>query len=247
MSSGRSFGCSTGGSRLHRFGRRDVRRPIDDEPERALGACSQSSTTDLAKFGIDQLRHRQQQRRREGHDFILPDCKVRAHPHGAGRRPASTRPRDGVSDIWSPADGCAASASSAAAASAGGSCAAAYASDAPNAPQAGAAHRAALQVTRRQSSSDQPAQIDEPRRRQAVARLPRRIVARAPRGDSTDRRPGRCRSRRPAGRSPARSASSIAPRVSIVRYDRQRVASSTYGSTSAPVGHASRQSVHVPH
>ena len=33
----------------------------------------------------------------------------------------------------------------------------------------------------------------------------------------------------------------------MVRYDRQRVASTARGSTMAPVGHASRQSVQAPH
>ena len=38
-----------------------------------------------------------------------------------------------------------------------------------------------------------------------------------------------------------------APFSSIVRYERHRVESSTPGATSAPVGQASRHSVHVPH
>ena len=64
---------------------------------------------------------------------------------------------------------------------------------------------------------------------------------------STGRLPDRCRSRRRACRSPARSGAAMAPRSSIVRYEMQRVASSTPGATSACVGHASRHSVHAPH
>jgi hypothetical protein len=45
----------------------------------------------------------------------------------------------------------------------------------------------------------------------------------------------------------ARSASGIDDRSSMVRYERQRLESSTAGSTSAPVGHASRQRVQLPH
>src|SRR5581483_4102803 len=43
------------------------------------------------------------------------------------------------------------------------------------------------------------------------------------------------------------SGSGMSPRNSIVRYEMQRVESRTPGVTSASVGHASRQSVHVPH
>ena len=39
----------------------------------------------------------------------------------------------------------------------------------------------------------------------------------------------------------------ISPRSSMVRYDTHRVESRTAGATRACVGHASRQSVHVPH
>ena len=64
---------------------------------------------------------------------------------------------------------------------------------------------------------------------------------------STDRLPGRCRSRRRATPIAGAVLGGISPRSSIVRYEMQRVESSTPGATSACVGHASRQSVQVPH
>src|SRR5260370_22390151 len=48
---------------------------------------------------------------------------------------------------------------------------------------------------------------------------------------------------RPIG---SRNSSGIVPRSSIVKYAMQRLASSTYGSTIACVGHASRQRRQVP-
>ena len=44
----------------------------------------------------------------------------------------------------------------------------------------------------------------------------------------------------------SRNAAGMSPLFSIVRYERHRVESSTPGSTRAPVGHASRQRVHLP-
>ena len=69
-----------------------------------------------------------------------------------------------------------------------------------------------------------------PIRRAARARArrpPRRAGSRVAIASSTDTRPGRCRSRRPRSPCAARSGSGIAPRSSIVVYERQRVASST--------------------
>ena len=84
-------------------------------------------------------------------------------------------------------------------------------------------------------------------RSSAGARLPLRVGGDAARAGCRDRRPGRCRSRRRARRARAAVLSGIGARSSIVRYDRQRVESSTPGSTSAPVGHASRHRVQLPH
>src|SRR6266436_148690 len=45
----------------------------------------------------------------------------------------------------------------------------------------------------------------------------------------------------------SRNSDGIAPRNSIVRYEMQRRASSTYGSTRALVGHASMHRLQFPH
>ena len=50
----------------------------------------------------------------------------------------------------------------------------------------------------------------------------------------------------PRRRSSGRSSRGIAPWCSIVRYEMQRRASSTYASTNAPVGHASRHARQLP-
>ena len=87
----------------------------------------------------------------------------------------------------------------------------------------------------------------EPLGKSHVRRRLRRHLARpgaARRRGSTDRRPGRCRSRRP-GIELGAIASGIAAGA-CVQYDRHFVASTTPGSSSAPVGHASMQSVHEP-
>ena len=63
--------------------------------------------------------------------------------------------------------------------------------------------------------------------------------------DSTGRRPGRCRSRRPARRARRGSRSGIAAGA-CVQYERHFVESTKPGSSSAPVGQASMQSVHDP-
>src|SRR5690242_10419159 len=49
---------------------------------------------------------------------------------------------------------------------------------------------------------------------------------------------------RPMG---SRKSSGTLPRSSMERYEMHSRASSRYGSTSAPVGHASRHFVHEPH
>ena len=66
-------------------------------------------------------------------------------------------------------------------------------------------------------------------------------------GGSTDTLPDRCRSRRRARPLRRGCARESRPRTSMVRYDRQRVESSTCDATSAPVGQASRHSLHEPH
>ncbi len=154
MSSGRSFGCVDRRLEPHRFGRRDIRRTIDDEAERAFWRVLAQQHHRLGEVRVDELGHGEQQCRCERHDFILPDCKVHAHaPRGA----AAARRAQAMASatISSPADGCAASASSATAASAGGSCAAAYAS--VRRMRRSPARRSALPFkSRRQSSSDRP-------------------------------------------------------------------------------------------
>ena len=57
---------------------------------------------------------------------------------------------------------------------------------------------------------------------------------------STGRRPGRCRTRTPSRRGRRGNRSGIGAGA-CVQYERQRVASSSPGSSSAPVGHASMQ------
>ena len=88
------------------------------------------------------------------------------------------------------------------------------------------------------------------RRRRAPADRAGRARAR-PRGSgpgrgSRDRPPGRGRSRTPSSRARGRSAGGIALRCSIVRYERQRRGSMVYSPSSAPVGQAATQRVHVP-
>ena len=63
-------------------------------------------------------------------------------------------------------------------------------------------------------------------------------LSRRLRSGSTGTRAGSRRSRRCDCRSAARSASGMLPASSIVRYEMQRRASSSYGATIAPVGHA---------
>ena len=96
---------------------------------------------------------------------------------------------------------------------------------------------------RRRGRGSSPSQASEVDVGGFVGGLDRRAAPR--RRGSTGRRPGRCRSRRPGpragrGRPPGSRARTC------VQYERHRVASSTPGSSSAPVGHASMQRVHEP-
>ena len=89
-----------------------------------------------------------------------------------------------------------------------------------------------------------------PRASRRARRAARAAAARRRRGasrcrGSTGRRPGRCRSRRPARRACSRYASGIGAGA-CVQYERHFVASSVPGSSSAPVGQASMQRRHSP-
>ena len=83
--------------------------------------------------------------------------------------------------------------------------------------------------------------VDERDVRHGVVRQRHRRRVASRRRDSTGRRPGRCRSRRPTRRA-RRRYSPASGCGACVQYERQRFASSTPGSSSAPVGQASMQS-----
>ena len=73
-----------------------------------------------------------------------------------------------------------------------------------------------------------------------------RRCRRRPRSGSTGTRAGSRRSRRRDCRSARAAPPGCCPASSIVRYEMQRRASSSYGATIAPVGQTSMQAVHVP-
>ena len=67
-----------GGLELHRGSRCDLRRPVYDETEGAFGRVLAEQDDRPRKVRIDQLRHREQERRRERHRSILLLNRVRA-------------------------------------------------------------------------------------------------------------------------------------------------------------------------
>ena len=191
---------------------------LTTRPNAPSVACSHEQHDRLREVRIEQLRHREQQRgASDMTSILLAPAKPRApsamaSAHRRDRRRTRRRP----------------SAVERAAARRRASGAARARTRATAACGASPARRIALPFnTRAPLVVRQPAQIEQARKRERLARLPRGRRRSPPRGGSTDRRPDRCRSRTPAAPiDESQVGSRPAPRVSIVRYDRQRVASS---------------------